>query len=63
MIKEELRFADSTVFEGMTSISALLNAKAAGVNDRGIKEIFYDRAKEEKKAKELAFLRGACRKG
>ncbi len=56
MIKEEVRFADSTVMEGMTSISALLEAKRAGINDREIKEILVDRAKKEKKSREIAFL-------
>ena len=45
MIKEELRFENSTVLEGMTSISALFAAKEAGLNDRGIERILFDRAK------------------
>ncbi len=60
MIKEEIKFENSTVLEGMTSISALLAAKAAGVNDREIQEIRFDRAKREKKARELAFLTAKC---
>ena len=48
MIKEEMRFAPSNIMEGMTSISALLAAKAAGVNDRVILEIRFDQAKKEK---------------
>ncbi|MBE6554764.1 MAG: RNA methyltransferase [Ruminococcaceae bacterium] len=61
MIKEDIRFTDSTVMEGMTSISALLSAKAAGINDREIKEIRFDRAKTGKKARELTFLNAKCR--
>ena len=49
MIKEETRFAASNIMEGMTSISALLAAKAAGVNDRPIFEIRFDKAKKEKR--------------
>ena len=61
MIKEEKRFAPSNVMEGMTSISALLAAKAAGVNDRAIHEIWFDRAKKEKKAREFGFLQAKTR--
>jgi len=60
MIKEEIRFENSTVMEGMTSISSLLAARAAGINDREITEIRYDRAKKSKKARELAFLSKKC---
>ncbi|MBQ9777890.1 MAG: RNA methyltransferase [Clostridia bacterium] len=60
MIKEETRFAASNIMEGMTSISALLAAKAAGVNDRPIFEICFDKAKKEKKARELSFLQAKC---
>lgn len=61
MIKEETRFAASNIMEGMTSISALLAAKAAGTNDRQIFEIQFDRAKKEKKAREYTFLAAKCR--
>ncbi len=61
MKKEESRFTASNVMEGMTSISALLGAKACGINDRIIYEIRFDAAKQAKKARELAFLRAKCR--
>ncbi len=61
MIKEESRQADSNILEGMTSISALLNARAAGINDRAILEIRFDQAKKAKKAREFAFLTHKCR--
>lgn len=57
MIKEEKRFIESNIMEGMTSLSALLAAKAAGINDREIHEIWFDRDKTEKKKRELGFLR------
>lgn len=60
MIKEEIRFQESTVLEGMTSISALLSARARGINDREITEIRYDRAKKAKKAREIGFLTAKC---
>ena len=61
MIKEEKRFIPSNIMEGMTSISALLAAKAAGVNDRPIHEIWFDKAKKEKKMREFGFLQAKTR--
>ena len=52
MIKEENRFISSNILEGMTSISALLGAQDAGVNDRMITEILFDKAKKAKKSRE-----------
>jgi hypothetical protein len=39
MLKEEKRQVASNIFEGMTSISALLAAKEQDLNDRPILEI------------------------
>ena len=61
MIKEENRFRESYVLEGMTSISALLAAREAGINDRPIFEIRYDAAKKAKKSRELGFLDAKCK--
>ncbi len=60
MIKEESRFGASNIFEGMTSVSALLSAREAGINDRPVNEILFDRAKKQKKAREFAFLARKC---
>ena len=58
MIKEESRFADSTVFEGMTSIRALIdNLKDGKDNARKIEKILFDKEKEKSKAKELGSLK------
>ena len=58
MIKEESRFKDSCVFEGMTSIRALLdNLKENKVNARKIEKILFDNEKEKAKSKELGYLR------
>ena len=54
MQKEEQRFADSDILEGMTSISALLSATQA--NDRKIEKIWIDRTKRRSKAAEIGFL-------
>lgn len=61
MIKEEARQTPSNVFEGMTSLSALLGAKENGTNDRPILEIRFDKEKKQKKAREYAFLEQKCR--
>ena len=55
MIKEESKFTDGLIFEGMTSISAVINSPES--NDRKILKVIYDQAKEKSKAKELSFLR------
>ena len=52
MIKEESRQAPSLIFEGMTSISAVLKGEK-----RKIKCVWYDKTKEKSKAKELSFLK------
>lgn len=54
MLKEEQRFAASDILEGMTSISALLNAGAA--NDRKIEKVLIDRSKRKSKAPQIGFL-------
>ena len=45
------------VFEGMTSISALINAIKAGKNNRKIHEILFDKSKIRSKRPELSFLK------
>lgn len=57
MRKEQEQFAFSTVFEGMTSIRAILHGKEAGVSDRIIDRILYDTAKEKKLLKDLGYLK------
>ena len=54
MIKEEEKFLSSSILEGMTSISALLNAGSQ--NDRRIQKILIDREKRKSKAAEIGFL-------
>ena len=58
MIKEESRFTNSTVFEGMTSIRAILDGiKENKPNARKIEEILYDKDKEKSKYKEIGYLK------
>ena len=54
MLKEEQRFQSSNILEGMTSISALLNA--GDVNDRKIEKVLIDRAKRKSKAAQIGYL-------
>ena len=57
MIKEETRFASSTVFEGMTSIRALLdNLKNNVENARKIEKILFDKDKVKSKEKDFNYL-------
>ena len=58
MIKEKEKFVDSVIFEGMTSIRALLTAQKEKnpTNDRRIKKILYNCDKYTFKDKCIAFL-------
>ena len=62
MQKEDLKFTDSTVFEGMTSIRAILRGIDAGVNDRQITKILFDKEKIRKISKELGYLKAVSEK-
>ncbi len=62
MIKEDIKFGDSTVFEGMTSIRAIISGRESGVNDRCIKKIIFDIEKLKKNAKEIGYLRAVSSK-
>jgi 23S rRNA (guanosine2251-2'-O)-methyltransferase len=55
--KESEKFADSSLMEGMTSIRAVIAGAEAGVNDRKIEKILFDKAKAKSKFRELGFLR------
>lgn len=58
MIKEESRFKDSTVFEGMTSIRAILNNLKENKSDaRKINKILIDKEKLKSRAKEIGYLK------
>ena len=57
MQKEDIKFLDSTVFEGMTSIRAIINSSNEGINDRQIKKILFDKERLLKIHKEIGYLR------
>ncbi len=61
MIKESTRQSASTVFEGMTSINAVLRSIDEG-STRRIVKLWFDREKASKKYRELSFLRAASKK-
>ena len=48
MQKEEIKFCDSNVFEGMTSIRAILRGIDSGINTRKIEKILFDKNKIKK---------------
>ena len=62
MQKEDVKFADSCVFEGMTSIRAVLRAIDDGINDRRIEKILFDKEKIKKIHKELGYLKAVSTK-
>ena len=62
MIKEDVKFADYTVFEGMTSIRAIIKARDEGNNQRQITEVLYDRSALTKNAKNIGYLRAVSEK-
>lgn len=62
MIKEATRFKHSTVFEGMTSIRAIIKGIDQGENSRRIRTILYDKGKIHKNAKTVAYLKAVSEK-
>ena len=57
MKKEESRFAESTIFEGMTSIRSVIYATERGLSDRRIERLLVDSERSKSRGKELAWLR------
>ena len=62
MQKEQIKFQDSCVFEGMTSIRAIIRAIDTQISDRVITKILYDKDKYSKIAKELGYLKAVSSK-
>ncbi len=57
MKKEESRFVQSNIFEGMVSIRAVLNAWDNGISDRRIRKVYVCENKGRKRAKELSYIK------
>lgn len=62
MQKEETKFVNSVVFEGMTSIRAILRGIDAGSNNRRIIKILFDISKIKKISKEIGYLKAVSEK-
>lgn len=62
MQKEDIKFEDFGVFEGMTSIRAIISGIDAGINDRKIKKILFDKSRLCKISKEVGYLRAVSEK-
>ena len=56
VIKEDDKFRPSTLFEGMTSIRAVLRAADEGISDRRIRKILYDKDLTKSHIKEINYL-------
>lgn len=57
MQKEDIKFSDSVVFEGMTSIRAIIKSIDNGTNTRKIEKVLYDKEKITKIHKEIGYLK------
>lgn len=63
MKKEDARFysdeadENNVIFEGMTSIRAVIESGKSGISDRKIKKILYDISREKSKEKEIRWLK------
>ncbi len=62
MIKEKTKFINSTVFEGMTSIRAILSAIDSKTNARKIKKILFNKDKMSKIANNIGYLKAVSQK-
>ena len=62
MQKEETKFCDSVVFEGMTSIRAIIKSIDNGTNDRKIEKILFDKERLQKISKEVGYFKAVSSK-
>ena len=62
MQKEEVKFTASRIFEGMTSIRAVIKAIDAGITDRRLEKIIFDKTKLKKIGKEIGYFRAVADK-
>ncbi|MBR6514254.1 MAG: RNA methyltransferase [Clostridia bacterium] len=57
MKKEESRFVQSNIFEGMVSIRAIINAIDNNISDRRITKVYVAEDKVKKRLKELSYIK------
>ncbi len=62
MIKEDVKFEKSCIFEGMTSIRSIIKSIDLKISDRKITEILYDASKIKKISKEIVYLKAVSEK-
>ncbi len=62
MQKEDIKFEDFGVFEGMTSIRAIIRGIDSGVSERKIDKILFDKARIHKISKEIGYLKAVADK-
>ena len=61
MIKENIKFQNSLVFEGMTSLRAIIKGRELKTTDRDIEKILYDKDKLAKNAKTIGYLKAVSK--
>lgn len=59
MKKEDIRYSSGTVFEGITSISAVIESEHS---DRKIIRVLYDKSREDKLSRQLRYLERKAKK-
>lgn len=62
MQKEAIKFADSLIFEGMTSIRAIIKSIDEGISDRRILKILFNKDKINKISKEVGYFKAVSKK-
>ena len=62
MKKEESRFQDSSLMEGMISFRAVISGIESGISDRKIEKVIFDSAKKKKLQGHLSYIRAMSAK-
>ncbi len=62
MKSENEKYLPSNVFEGLTSIRAIIKSRELGISDRPVYEILFDTAKKDKYMRELRWLERMAKK-
>lgn len=62
MQKEDIKFCDSTVFEGMTSIRSIIRSTDEGRSNRKILKILFDKSKLPKISKEVGYFKAVSQR-
>lgn len=57
MQKEDIRFTESTIMEGMISFRAVIRGMEFGINDRRILRVLYDQSREKQLSGHLSYIK------